>query len=674
MTAMAERSSGRPNRPFPLAGTAVVVLGLVALVGLLYGPSLSAGILWDDPLWYQRARAQTLAEILAGSPDYQFYRPLALGYARLWWLDERLWSWGLHLAELAYHAGVTVLTVALAWQWTGQRLAALLAGLLTAVFPFSQQAVTWTTTQQPQMTLLLLLATCAYVRFQRARRRRWLAASLTAYAAAVLFQEGAVPLALLFVLLELPGLREEGGGRDSLPSSWRRLGWAGGHLAIAITFVLLYLRAERMAGIAGWHFETIVGAYVLQAVALPLARVVALAGALGPPDGVWWASGTWPLAGLALLFLATWLGVAVALVQAGWQRVAVLASAWVLLTLLPLWACLAWDYIETGPRLVYTAVPGIAILWACAASLGLRARRRATRWLTGLLTIALLLACVADVRLQNRMLLTGTAHLQAAVAAQAGPEERLLFINFPDRYRLRSPPFPLGFWGVTLAPVVQDLSDYAVVLTGRGDSTQSWSMPAANATERAAWPYEVDMRGVAIQWPELVRLARQVDRVLVSRYEPDGGLRLLPVGALLPPQSGKRAELGGARLVASRLTSAGGRAQLSLWWQQQAARTTQAGDAVFVHLRDDLGRTVAQWDADTWAGLLPPKAWPGDRTVMDLRDLDLTRVPPGRYTLFVGLYNHKTGQRYAAQDAAGRSWPEDSVPVGQLIVALEEGR
>jgi hypothetical protein len=153
------------------SGGVVVVVGLSVLVWTLYGASLRYGIFWDDPIWFGRALGLTPAKLLAGSREYQFYRPLALAYFGLWWHHGVLWAWGLHVAQVLYHTGVVLLSVDLARRWTDNRRAAVLAGLLVAVFPFGQQAVTWAATQQPLVTLLLLAATCGYLRFQPHRRR-----------------------------------------------------------------------------------------------------------------------------------------------------------------------------------------------------------------------------------------------------------------------------------------------------------------------------------------------------------------------------------------------------------------------------------------------------------------------------------------------------------------------
>jgi hypothetical protein len=43
-------------------------------------------------------------------------------------------------------------------------------------------------------------------------------------------------------------------------------------------------------------------------------------------------------------------------------------------------------------------------------------------------------------------------------------------------------------------------------------------------------------------------------------------------------------------------------------------------------------------------------------------------LPPGRYTLLVGLYNLQTGERLPAFDEHGARLPADAVPLGIVEV------
>ncbi|MCP4537325.1 MAG: hypothetical protein GY832_09275, partial [Chloroflexi bacterium] len=120
----------------------------------------------------------------------------------------------------------------------------------------------------------------------------------------------------------------------------------------------------------------------------------------------------------------------------------------------------------------------------------------------------------------------GITHLAELVQTAQSKDAHLLFINFPDRYVPRRPPYPLGYWGVTLAPASVDLGAFPAITAGQHINTTSRRMPPVGLDARDAGPYQIDMRGEIAPPDEVYRLARQKDAVYVSRYSPGGGFTL----------------------------------------------------------------------------------------------------------------------------------------------------
>lgn len=92
--------------------------------------------------------------------------------------------------------------------------------------------------------------------------------------------------------------------------------------------------------------------------------------------------------------------------------------------------------------------------------------------------------------------------------------------------------------------------------------------------------------------------------------------------------------------------------RVSLHWQSAAAAPMDY--TVFLHLRDDAGRTWARGDGQpTWFIPLPASRWlPG--ASWDAHAVKLPAdLPPGRYSLVVGWYAVGSGQRLALLDEAG---------------------
>jgi len=81
--------------------------------------------------------------------------------------------------------------------------------------------------------------------------------------------------------------------------------------------------------------------------------------------------------------------------------------------------------------------------------------------------------------------------------------------------------------------------------------------------------------------------------------------------------------------------------QLTLFWQANTIPT--ADYTVFVHLLDADGNLVAQFDNPPAEGTYPTSLWDSDEIIADKRHLN--DLPPGHYTLHVGLYQPDTGAR-----------------------------
>lgn len=636
------------ERVLSRVGAAVAIAALAGFVAVLYGPSLRYGLIWDDPLWIQLGRHASVAELLRGSERFQFYRPLTLWYFQQWWrADGTLDASALHAAQVVWHGASACLVFGLARAMRLSIGVALLAGLLLAAFPFAQQAVAWAAPQQPALTALLLVQALAFARFARCEPGRagaiWLTVALAAYGTALFAQE----VAVAFAVWPLAWCAVTGAGRRTWFGALLFPVLAAGHLA-------LWLQAPRLAGVTQPGFDPGAGAFMAQAVGFPLVRAL-------QPFG---RPGALPVLVVAG---AAWAAAAVFLSRHRRLDVAVLSSVWIVLALLPVWAGLHRAYVEVGQRLVYPSVPGIAVLWAAAAGVALRPTTgRRSRSLAATATILVLAIAVADVRVQNRMFDTGTAHLQEAVDVAADAGGAVLYVNFPDRFALRRPPYPLGYWGVTLAPVVVEISDFARALHGRSARTTSASVPPTGAGDRTAWPFATDLRGVAVGASELVARAAGARGVYVTEYRPDGSLRLARAGAW----SRRRLDMamarfpGRAELVSAQLTPAGDeRAALRLVWRRTGEM--EPDDTVFVHVYGTDGRLHADADGDAWLGLLPAVDWPANAAVEDVREIDLSGLPPGGYRVTVGLYSRDQGARHPARDPrTGQRFPDDEVPVG----------
>jgi len=108
---------------------------------------------------------------------------------------------------------------------------------------------------------------------------------------------------------------------------------------------------------------------------------------------------------------------------------------------------------------------------------------------------------------------------------------------------------------------------------------------------------------------------------------------------------------------------AGGCGAITLYWR--ARQRTPVNYTVFVQLIDGDGRLVTQSDSWPLKGRFPTSRWlPGEK-VLDAYELDLRGVGPGRYRLFVGIYDLADMRRLPVY-LAGQA-PSDRVELERSI-------
>ena len=614
----------------------------------MYIPSLGFGLIWDDPTWYRQGEGLSLWQIFSSLDTFQFYRPLAILLNRLLTSPEGLVRAGwAHALQIAIHLANTAIALPLLRSLGYRETDARLTLLIWALYPFSYQAVAWQAPQQPIATMCVWLSLLAAERFHCSRCFGFLGLSLGLYAMALLFQESAHPLSFLFFWLALRHRNAE-----------KRLGlklWPLCHLTLALMGSILWFIVPRSDGVTGNGLQPQVAGYLLQAIVYPLSWLLARLGL----DLPLWGLLSFYILGWGLLLLRPLLDLR--------YDLAVMTSVWIVAGLVPVWVGLGWEYVKIAPRLLYPAALPIAALWAMNLTPDLN-RERSRKSLIGAIMVAAIV-CISGWQWYQfaRLYRVGTDHLRQATQFNAQfPNQKHLFVNFPDRLALRSRPYPQGYWGLVLAPVAQELHDYALATAAKSAQTQSLAAFLIGYDDRSLWPYHVDLRGENASPERFWQAARWADAVLLTDYLAGGELALRQVGAVMPPTSAPALVIFGDRVDLLEHRTHLTQDAVKVMFRWRIAAPCAPGDTIFVHLLTIEGRYVRGYDGDALGGLLPFNAWQPEWTVTDLRELGLEGLEAGRYLVSVGIYNRETGQRYGAIKADGISVYEGEYIIGAI--------
>ena len=670
MTRIAERlSRGSRKWRFILASLAVAIVA-----GLVYWAGLGFPFYSDDMYHFRWVETHSAIGLLAPSASFTSYRPLPF----LIWYMWRHWVGfysprGFHVLNLLLHVANGWLVIALALRLcSGQarRLGPGLsparrewfswaAGLIFIVYPFSYQAVLWVGALTHVLGAFLILLAVLLYDCGRRGGWGWMVASVLVGLLAPFANEAGLTLVGLVLLYEWAAPRATARVAPTLLA----------YLSGPVLYLAVWLGRGRgdpsglleNLGQAGQLLQKT--AYFAQGTTFPFQFV---AGQLTDLRGVWWALGLGVACALAVLGLIY--------ARLGWWRRLGLACGWVALTVLPPLVALSATYVDTAPRLLYTASAGVAWLWGGAVA-GLwppaarpRDRRLASlRRLAPALALALLLLPSLIFLRQRVMLheLVMRPLRQVVEVSGTSPDESFLFVNVPSWAAYKDSVFPVSTEGVALMPGYVGMSDFIWANTGLAVEARAVSF----ANIRSDAPYWYGVWGERLDWEKLERAIRAVGQVYVALYE-GWDIWLVEagsVGDLAPARQPLARFDGGIVLLDVRATPEPDGLTAVLIWS--ADERTQIGDAVFVHLFDEEERLVGQADGLPLANMFPFWLWQAGDVVRDVRWFPVPGgLPPGRYVLRLGLYDAGTGARRPVWDEGGARFTDDVVPASTVSV------
>jgi len=571
----------------------------------------------------------------------QHYRPLVMS---LWGLSLRFWgkhnALPLHILTLALHVANAVLVGRLAKVLSGN-MGAFAATALFASFPWTYQVMPSPGSLSKPVALCLILTACLLYYQGRIRDKSYLLWAAVACAVLAPFAyEAAMTVGGYLILTEWILWR-----RRCVSHPEPRVFLA---LLAAVPFLLLWRivpNSYETISFPGWEALFQNSIYFAQALSWPislLAKPLMQFGGLS--DGI--ATAIVAFSSIILLVFTL-------------KRRAPLtlcfALCWWGLSLGVQWVILPFRYVIDGPRILYAAAAGVALLWAGIIAQSMQQKPLAQ----GFASLLLLAMTVWGMRFAHRRMLLceGAINVleeatQYAIQQNNGPEP-LVYVNVPGWVAPNENEFALGHEGYTLVPSYYgtDLTDFIFVNTGY--ATEATVVGLEDI--RKPWIARIGYQGETLSHKDLAPIIRKARSVAITGYEPDR-LVLLPVGQVRPkaeqPRDVRATFQQGVILQDLEITPKEDELSIVLAWYIQHQLTVPY--TIFVHLYDANGQLVAQADGLPLGGLLPLTACaPGDQ-IREQRSIRLpTPYPTGTYVVGIGLYRSDTGERMPALDAIG---------------------
>jgi mannosyltransferase len=408
------------------------------------------------------------------------------------------------------------------------------------------------------------------------------------------------------------------------------LAWVGAQVVVA-------------AGFLPWlfiHYPLLTGQTVDRTSHLSLGNLgfilqtAALGFTVGATFPAQWAWLGWLFVALVLAALAALLARRVT------RYTGALLGLWLLVPVPFVWA---FDVVlqHFGERFVSMSLPALVLLLGWAISrVPLRRAGPARLSLGAIVAGAYVLASLVALRgwyFDPAFLKSRYGEMMALISRQAQPGDALLLDGSEQAilYRIYHPANLAGQFispDSVLTPAAAN-RDFPVLVAGH---SRAWLVLFG-----APAVYDPDHRAEA--W-----LADHGYKAFYASY-PGSNVTLYVLGSASPPlQPADQQFVSGPRLSGYSFTPAvarpGDTLLVTLEWQATAAMPIDY--TVFTQLWDASGQVAAQLDSQPASGTRPTSGWQPGETVVDRKALLLPAdLPPGSYTLQVGLYDLATLQR-----------------------------
>lgn len=616
---------------------------------ILYWPTLNLPLIYDSLLHIRIAKGLDLATVWLPTEAFGFYRPLTfLPMLIIRGLFGSYPAWLLHGLNVGQHALNAVLLFSLSWRLWHKQSWAVAAGLLLALFPFAYQAVAvYGHNVHPGTAGLILLGLHCYLYGLQERKLKWGLLTGLLFVLGLLSHETAVLFGLLAALVHWNAQTQPKGSLCHLEKGtflpWIVFLVLGGLYALGYQFLPI---SRELPGAGAGNTPWLKLLYLLQSAAHPFTWFGHLLPGLGAVTVV--------LGGFAITTILTaWcarrrsLRLPLLLAWAWWA-----AFACLLLISLPT------DYLLHGPRLLYLAGMGLALLWPLLLE-PLRSLPRFGWLLWGAALGFILLTGGGFVhgRLEQYAQLTSPLTLVEEVMADRPPKEGVLLVNFPEWLSPAKNAYPVGAEHVAM--LGYHLFVEELVVENLGVNRPVRAIRQADILTDPDYPYAV-FGETDPDRPLLADWAPAGSQVFVVSYTPDG-LEPRHVGGLEQVRQNVKpiAEIGPLQLNGASAILCDGVIELNSSWAWREEIALPGTLSLFVQALDREDQLLAQADGPPLAlraNLV--QAVPGWQ-MTDRRTLRPSKGLPVQ--LLLGVYDYSSGERLSARDSQRNPLPNNAL-------------
>ncbi|HKZ69198.1 MAG TPA: hypothetical protein VJ020_03905 [Anaerolineales bacterium] len=410
----------------------VVGVSIAVLLGIgiaTYWPLFSFTFFGEDPYDIGQVNNLTFSQLWLTPASNAYFRPLTLVLTKLLQSEAPFSPAPYYFFSIGARLSAALLLFGAAQHWFGSRPMAFSAALLFVLYSPGFEALARPSSLHSVLIPLSLAVLWLYSTGRETNRWLLIGASLFLAVISFLLHENSLVLPILVVMLELYLWQQR---------RVKQFGWpALLFLGPAFVFGVIWLSIPKPSLPIDTGLRPMSLLYISQGLSFPFARLIA-------QGGGWGLSAVWQTI-VALVGSGVVLAVGI---SARRRPMLALTLGWWAVMSSPAWVALPFEYLQLSSRVFYFPAFAAGLAWA-----SLMDERSGLKRMVGVVAVLLIAIQSWHALSQQIALYRAGSDLMKVIVAVGAEGKRPLFINVPDRFEYRRALYPVGYWGMLLAPV-----------------------------------------------------------------------------------------------------------------------------------------------------------------------------------------------------------------------------